>query len=188
MERGACWRACHGGAGRGRRRQTLKESLQGFPRRASRSADVDRLQLRVVTIIDLPPITIIDVSRGPRSAVPPLASALLSGIIVPFPLVFRWRNGERTNDLAQTLVDHGTSFCVGPQRPCTKSRSTLRACRPRDAKRTAKSARLWVLVQVCALCLQRRTCFDENAHQTDVRRQRSPLGEVLRSITRMSLA
>jgi hypothetical protein len=98
--------------------------------------------MRVATIIDLRPITIIDVSRGPQRAAAPLASSLLSRIVVPFPLVSRWRNGERTDDLAQTLIDHGTSFCVEPQRPCPKPRTTLRASRPRDGKRTAKSARL----------------------------------------------
>ena len=45
-----------------------------------------------------------------------MASSFLSRIDVPFPFISRWRNGERTEDLAQTLADHGTSFCVGPQR------------------------------------------------------------------------
>ena len=43
-----------------------------------------------------------------------MASSLLSRIVVPFPLISRCRNGERTDDFAQTLVDHGTSFCVEP--------------------------------------------------------------------------
>src|SRR5262245_59790439 len=71
--------------------------------------------VRVVAIIDLLPITIIDVSRGLQRAVVPVTSSLLSRIVVPFPLVSRWRNGERTDDLAQTPVDHGTSFGVEPQ-------------------------------------------------------------------------
>jgi hypothetical protein len=98
--------------------------------------------MRVVTKIDLPPITIIDVSRGPQRAAAPLASSLLSQFVVPFPLVSWWRNGERTDDLAQTLIDQGTSFCVEPQRPCPKPGTTLRASRPRGGKRTAKSARI----------------------------------------------
>jgi hypothetical protein len=88
------------------------------------------VRLRVVTIIDLPPITIIDASRGLQRAVVPVASSLRSRIVVPFPLVSRWRNGERTDDLAQTPVDHGTSFCVGPQRPCPRSLATLTGSPP----------------------------------------------------------
>jgi hypothetical protein len=84
------------------------------------------LRVRVVTIIDLLPITIIDVSRGLQRALVPVASSLLSRIVVPFPLVSRWRNGERTDDLAQTLVDHGTSFCVETQRPCPRSLAMLK--------------------------------------------------------------
>jgi RHS repeat-associated protein len=44
---------------------------------------------------------------------------------VPFPVVSRWRNGERTADLAQTPIDHPTSFCVDHQRPCPTSRTRL---------------------------------------------------------------
>ena len=50
--------------------------------------------MRVVTIIDLPPITIIDGSRGLQRAVAPVASSLLSRIVVPFPFIPRWRNAE----------------------------------------------------------------------------------------------
>ena len=71
-----------------------------------------------------------------------LASALLVLIVVPFPVVSRWWNGERTIDLAQTLVDHGTSLCVDLKRSCPNPRTTLRATRPRDGKRTATSDRL----------------------------------------------
>ena len=71
--------------------------------------------MRAVTIIDLLPITIVDVSRGLQRTVVPAASSLLSRIVVPFPLVSRRRNGERTDDLAQTLVGHGTSFRVERQ-------------------------------------------------------------------------
>jgi hypothetical protein len=42
-----------------------------------------------------------------------------------------------------------------------KPRTTLRATRPRDGKRTATRARLGVLVRVRAFCLQRRTGFEE---------------------------
>jgi hypothetical protein len=49
-------------------------------------------EVRVVTIIDLLPITIIDVSRGLQRAVVPVASPVLSRIVVPFPLVSGWRN------------------------------------------------------------------------------------------------
>ena len=84
----------------------------------------------MVTIIDLLPITIIDVSRGLQRVLVPVASSLLSRIVVPFPLVSRWRNGERTDDLAQTLVDHGTSFRVEPQRPCPRSLAMLKASPP----------------------------------------------------------
>ena len=31
-------------------------------------------------------------------------------IVVPFPVVYRWWNGERSIDLAQALIVHGTSF------------------------------------------------------------------------------
>ena len=86
--------------------------------------------MRVVTIIDLLPITIIDGNRGLQRAVVPVASSLLSRIVVPFPLVSSWRNGERTDDLAQTLVDHGTSFCVEPQRPCPRSLAMLKVSPP----------------------------------------------------------
>jgi hypothetical protein len=72
-----------------------------------------------LTIMDLAPITIIDGSRGLQRAVVPVASSLRSRIVVPFPLVSRWRNGERIIDLAQALVDHGTSFCVEPRRSCS---------------------------------------------------------------------
>jgi hypothetical protein len=44
------------------------------------------------------------------------ASSLLSRIVVPFPLGSRRWNRERIDDLAQTLIDHGTSFCLEPQR------------------------------------------------------------------------
>jgi hypothetical protein len=37
-------------------------------------------------------------------------------IVVPFPVISRSWNGERTIDLAQTLIFHGTSLCVEPQR------------------------------------------------------------------------
>ena len=80
--------------------------------------------------MDLLPITIIDVSRGLQRAVVPVASSLLSRIVVPFSLVSSWGNGERTDDLAQTLVDHGTSFCVEPQRPCPRSLGKLKVSRP----------------------------------------------------------
>ena len=87
--------------------------------------------MRVVTIIDRPPITIIEVNRVIwRKDRVPVASSLLSRIVVPFPLVSRWRNGERTDDLAQTLVDHGTSFCVEPQRPCSRSLAMLKVSPP----------------------------------------------------------
>jgi len=86
--------------------------------------------MRAVTIIDLLPTTIIDVSRGLQRAVVPVASSLLSRIVVPFPLVSRWRNGERTDDLAQTLVDHGTSFCVEPQRTCPRGLAMLKVSPP----------------------------------------------------------
>src|SRR5208282_4294652 len=46
-------------------------------------------------------------------------------IVVPFPVVSRWWNGERTIDLAQTLIVHGTSFCVEPQRSCPRRRTAL---------------------------------------------------------------
>ncbi len=71
--------------------------------------------MRVATINDLFPITIIDVSVGLQRTVIAVASSLPSRIVVPFPLVSMWRKGERTVDLAQTLVDHGTSFRVEPQ-------------------------------------------------------------------------
>jgi hypothetical protein len=86
--------------------------------------------VRVVTIFDLLPITIIDVSRALQRAVVPVASSVLSRIIVPFPPVSRWPNGERTDDLAQTLIDHGTSFCVEPQRPCPRSLVMLKVSPP----------------------------------------------------------
>ena len=47
--------------------------------------------MKVVTTIDLLPITIIHVSGGLQRAVAPVASSLLSRIVVPFPLVSRWR-------------------------------------------------------------------------------------------------
>ena len=59
-----------------------------------------------------------------------MASFLLSLIVVPFPHISRCRNQERTDDLAQTLVDHGTSFCVEPQRPCPRSLGKLKVSRP----------------------------------------------------------
>jgi hypothetical protein len=34
-------------------------------------------------------------------------------IVVPFPVVSRWWDGERTIDLAQTLIVYGTSFVRG---------------------------------------------------------------------------
>ncbi len=60
----------------------------------------------------------------------PVASSLLSRIDVPFPFISRWRNGERTEDLPQTLVDHGTSFCVDPQRPCSRNLAMLKVSPP----------------------------------------------------------
>ena len=60
--------------------------------------------MRVATRIDLISITIIDVSRGLQKTVVPVASSLLSWIVVPFPLVSRWRNAEPTDELVQTLV------------------------------------------------------------------------------------
>jgi hypothetical protein len=78
---------------------------------AGLAKDVGSAVVRVVTILDLLPITIIDLSHGLQRAAVPLTSSLLSRIAVPFPLVFRRRNGERSDDLAQTLVDHGTSLC-----------------------------------------------------------------------------
>jgi hypothetical protein len=87
-------------------------------------------QVKVVTIIDLLPITIMDGSRSLQRAVVPVATSPLSRIVVPFPLVFRCRNGERTDDLAHTLVDHGTSFCVEPHRPCPRSLAKLEVSPP----------------------------------------------------------
>jgi hypothetical protein len=64
----------------------------------------DHSHLRVVTITDLRPITVIDVGRCPQRTVVPVASSRLFRIVVPFPLVSRRRNGERTDGLAQTLT------------------------------------------------------------------------------------
>src|SRR5437763_908774 len=71
------------------------------------SRGLDPQPVRAVAIIDVLPIMIIDVCRGPQRAVVPVASSLLSRIVVPFLLVSTWRNGERADDLAQTLVDQG---------------------------------------------------------------------------------
>jgi hypothetical protein len=92
----------------------------------------DRCRVSVITIVDLLPITIIDVSRGLQRAVVPVASSLLARIVVPFPLVSRWRNEERTDDLAQTPVDHGTSFGVEPQQACPRSLAMLKGSPPRS--------------------------------------------------------
>src|SRR5208337_2625154 len=62
-------------------------------------------------------------------------------IVVPFPVVPRWWNGERTIDLAQTLIVHGTSFCVEPQRSCQRRRTTLHGTRPCDSKRIRTNGR-----------------------------------------------
>jgi len=52
------------------------------------------------SLIDRLPIRIIDVSRGLQRVVVPVVASLRSRIDVSFPLVSRWRNGERTDDLA----------------------------------------------------------------------------------------
>ncbi len=59
----------------------------------------------------------------------------------PFAARFGRLNGERTIDLAQTLIEDGPSLGVDLQRSCPKPRTTLRATRPQDGKRTATSAR-----------------------------------------------
>ena len=74
-------RACSGGRGSCDCRRGVKRGTH-------------ELDLRVVTIIDLLRITIIDVSRGLQRAVVPVASSRLSRIVVPFPLVSRWWNGD----------------------------------------------------------------------------------------------
>src|SRR5208337_3379984 len=60
----------------------------------------------------------------------PLLSLLL--IVVPFSVVSRWWNGERTIDLAQTLIVHGTSFCVEPRRSCPRRPIALHGTQPWD--------------------------------------------------------
>jgi hypothetical protein len=127
----------------------------------------------------------IDVSRGLQRVVVSVASSLLSRIVVPFPLVSRWRNGERTDDLARTLIDRGTSFCVEPQRPCPKPRTTHHVPRKSASGwQTDSRERLAVCVGSGVRFLPAKTHWlRRTAHQTDVRRQRSPLGEVLRSIS-----
>ncbi len=126
--------------GRGLTEATVRAAGLGFtpavmiPTRAGDrcfrfSGTVIPWRVRVVTIVGLLPITIIDGSSGWKQwfahgrSTGGLFSLLL--IVVPFPVVSRWWNGERTIDLAQTLIVHGTSFCVEPQRSCPRRRTAL---------------------------------------------------------------
>ena len=104
-----------------------------------------------------------------------MASSLLSRIVVPFPLISRWRNGERTDDLAQTLVDHGTSFCVEPERPCSRSLAMLKVSPPSSRcghdmhRRSVTFTSRW---RQRSERIEPRTYFaDASVDQTDVRKQ-----------------
>jgi len=58
-----------------------------------------------------------------------LATSLREQPVIPNPLFIPIASA-RTIDLAQTLIVHGTSFCVEPQRSCQKRRTTLHGTRP----------------------------------------------------------
>ena len=61
---------------------------------------------------------------------------------VPFLRLSRGWNEERINDLARTLVDHGPSFRVEPQRSCPRRRTALHGTRPLDDKRIKTNGRV----------------------------------------------
>jgi len=88
--------------------------------------------LKCRTFTAHPVLSAVPIPNGRREGgVRPRAGIVKSRIVVPFPLVSRWRNGKRTDDLAQTLVDHGTSFCVEPQRLFPRSLAMLKESPPR---------------------------------------------------------
>jgi hypothetical protein len=70
-----------------------------------------------------------------------VASSLLSRIVVPFPHISRSRNGERTDDLAQTQVitaHHSVSSLSDPARDASPCSSYLRAARDVDTTCTVR--------------------------------------------------
>ena len=78
--------------------------------------------------------------------------------MVPFPHISRRRNGERIDELAQTVVDHGTSFSVELERPRSRSLAISRYLR------TARD--------VDTTCTVRRNVHESMA--TKVRARRAP--------------
>jgi len=59
-------------------------------------------------------------------AVPPITQA-----VWPSRMAFSGRFGSTTvEDVALSSVDHGTSFCVGPQRTCSRSLGMLKVSPP----------------------------------------------------------
>src|SRR5262249_17494779 len=73
---------------------------------------------------------------------------LLWRIGVPFPLISWCRKGERTDDLAQTLVDHRTSVL------CRASATLL--AKPRHAQGISAQLAMWTRPAPCDVTFTRR--------------------------------
>ena len=113
--------------------------------------------------------------RNPRGR--GLANTVLGSLTALYPAM--QRDAQVRAGLDHLPVALAQLRCPGPS--CRKPRTTLRATRRRDGKRTATSARLRVLFRSAPSVCEAHW-LRGNAHQTDDRRPRSPLGEVLRSI------